>query len=280
MSWNAFRGAVLLQMARIAMQPYGAAAKPEAAGPAPLPDSPVYQSQTFFRPYARLGNHFFGGDWYAGHRLADGSLWVFLADVTGHGYYAYLLASALPGVWQRCWQAHPGQPPEPAELLGAMHELLADCLPEGIFLECTLARLADNGQITVVPAGGTRLWLRCGTRKPVMLKLRGAWLGLRAPTADEQHILSLGHGDELLLATDGVFDQLEDHGGTEAVTQAQPPPGRLFEVVRELLERSLANEPQKDDITMVLLRRRQPSEDSPPAIRLFAVRNRTGDVSV
>ena len=89
--------------------------------------------------------HRFGGDWYAGRLVDDGTLWVFLADVTGHGYYAYLLATSLPVVWQRCWNAHPNREPEPAELLGAMHEMLADCMPDGIFLE-SLQPVARHAQ--------------------------------------------------------------------------------------------------------------------------------------
>src|SRR5262249_31862129 len=148
-------------------------------------------------------------------------------DVTGHGYYAYLLATALPIVWQKCWNGHAQHPhqPEPAEVLSAMHDLLEDCLPDGIFLECTLVRLGADGSVTVAPAGGTRLLVqRSGGRsQPDLLRLRGCWLGLRRPTREEQHDLRLGHGDELLLATDGLFEQLEDLGGPEEVAQRVPP---------------------------------------------------------
>jgi hypothetical protein len=256
LSWSAFRGAVLLEMARIAAPAPAQPANGAPAGPSPLPPSPDYHSETFFRPYDRLGGGSFGGDWYAGRVLPDGSLWVFLADVTGHGYYAYLLACGLPGVWERCWAAHPGAAPEPAELLAVMHDVLADCLPEGIFLECTLVRLGNDGRATVAPAGGTRLVLRAAAGRPRVVKLRGAWLGLRAPSTEEQHVLVLGRGDELLLATDGVFDQLDEQGGAEAVVRSLPQEGALFDVVRGLLEQSLACGPQKDDITLVLLRRR------------------------
>jgi hypothetical protein len=278
LSWAAFRGAILLQMAKLTVNPYGAGGRDDLSGALSLPESRGWVSRTFFRPSVRLGKHFFGGDWYAGRQLDDGSFWVFLADVTGHGYYAYLLASGLPGVWQRCWSDHPDHPPEPAELLARMHELLADCLPEGIFLEATLVRLGEDGRTTVVAAGGTRFWLCRGSSRPDLVKLRGAWLGLRAPHPEDQHTLTLGHGDELLLTTDGVFDQLD--GGE--VVERHGPPGEvsLFEVVRELLEQSLANGPQKDDITLVLLRRRDPTgavEVGEPA-SLTPGRNGMGDV--
>jgi hypothetical protein len=148
-----------------------------------------------------------------------------------------------------------------------MHELLTDCMPEGIFLECTLVRLDDEGRATVSPAGGSRLLVGKKRRPPDLVKLRGAWLGVRAPTADEQHRLELGHGDELILATDGVFDQLDDHGGTAFLANGAPEDRGLFETLRESLERCLQCSPQKDDITLVLLRRREPADHERDARR-------------
>jgi serine phosphatase RsbU (regulator of sigma subunit) len=255
-SWSAFRASLLLRLAQLAVEAPGGHAANGRGGPLPLPDCPVYHSETFFRPHGRVGDRPVGGDWYAGRRLEDGTLWVFLADVTGHGYYAYLLATALPSVWQRLWEQHPGQAPEPAELLASMHDLLADCLPDGIFLECTLVRLTAEGRATIAPCGGTRLLVHPARRPPDVVKLRGAWLGLRAPTPDEQHALDLAPGDELVLATDGIFDQLDD-GGAEEVTRRVPPRrGALFAALREAVEASLAAGEQKDDMTMLLLRRR------------------------
>src|SRR4051812_30320921 len=220
MSWNVFRATTLLNVAKTVAVPHGANAD-APAGPPPLPEAPDYHSDTYFRPYTRLGDHYFGGDWYAG-RSHDGSLWVFIADVTGHGYFAYLLASALPAVWQSCWNRHPGRCPQPAELLAAMHDQLADSLPEGIFLECTLVRLDSAGEVVVSAAGGTRLLLRRGRRTPELVKLRGAWIGVAAPALEDQHVFSLGEGDELILATDGAFEQLEDFGGIDSFTDGLP----------------------------------------------------------
>jgi hypothetical protein len=254
-SWAAFRGAVLLHVAKVAFQPYGGQTGPHGA-PLPLPESPLYDSRTFFRPYERLGNHWFGGDWFAGRLAPDGCLWVVLADITGHGYFAYLLACGLPFVWQRAWATLGSERPQPAEVLTAMHHLLADCLPEGVFVEAALARLAPDGTVTVAPAGGTRLLLRRGrSARPAVLTLRGMWLGLRPPSVDDQGSWVLGHDDELLLASDGIFDQLADHGGAEAVLLTDAG-ATLFDAVHERLHHALARGPQKDDLTMVLLRRR------------------------
>ena len=59
-------------------------------------------------------------------------------------------------------------------------------------------------------------------------------------------------------------DQLEDHGGHEGVFGGKPARrGSLLESFREVIERSLASERQKDDITMVLLRYQRPNEEGP-----------------
>jgi hypothetical protein len=250
MSWNAFRAMAVVHVAQSAFRPLDGSQG--LAGPGPLPESPGYQSEIFFRPYERLADAWFGGDWYAGWKRPDGSLWVLLADVTGHGYHAHLLACALPGVWQRCWADLTVPDPEPMQVLHVLHELLADCLPEGIFLECTLARLAPDGTVTVGPAGATRLLLRrAQAQHPDLVCLRGGWLGLRIPEAEDQQSWVLEDGDELLLATDGLFDQLEEFDWSEQVIGN----ARLFDAVRQLVEQALDQGPQRDDLTMVLVRR-------------------------
>jgi stage II sporulation SpoE-like protein len=263
LSWEAFRNAVVLHVARLALLPFGAQASASAAGPAPLPPCDIYQNETFFLPYERVGGFWFGGDWYGGRKAADGALWVIVADVTGHGYYAYLLANALPLVWEECWR---GAAPDvqPADLLRAMHDLLEACLPEGVYAECTLARLDPAGEAVVAPAGGSRLMLRKGGGPPDLLKLRGGWLGLIPPSAADQKSWRLDEGDELLLGSDGAFDHLP---GEEAPAQLGAASASLLEDVRRLLREALRQGPQRDDITLVLLRRRLAADrpQEPPA---------------
>jgi serine phosphatase RsbU (regulator of sigma subunit) len=292
LTWDAFRAGALLQVARMAAQPFGrrqapASARPTDAktpiGPLPLPPSSTYHSETLFLPHERVGPYWFGGDWFAGAEGTDGSLWVIVADITGHGYYAYLLASALPEVWRSCWQKH-GPEGQPADLLAAMHDLLEDCLPEGVYVECTLVRLDREGEAVVAPAGGTRLLLRRGEGRPDLHKLRGTWLGLARPSVEDQKHLALADGDELLLGSDGLYDQLIAHLGGEVEEHLGSSAGQatLFEAVHRLLGQALQREPQKDDITMVLLRRRDRSASGVPGTTPAdtAARSETGDVPV
>jgi hypothetical protein len=275
-SWAAFRAALLLHVGKLAIQPYGGQSG-AVHGPDPLPESEAYQNRTLFLPHHRVGDQAFGGDWFGGGRADDGSLWILVADVTGHGYVAYLLASALPAVWKKCWDAAASN--QPADLLLAMHGLLEECLPDGVFVECTLARLSHDGAVTIIPAGGTRFLLRRGGRVE-LVRLRGGWLGLLPPSARDQHSLTLDAGDELLLGTDGFFDQLATLGEPVPADLKRPSNLRpLFDHVRELLQSALRVAPQVDDITMVLVRRR--AADAEPATLPFpgpAGRNGGGDV--
>ncbi len=259
MSESAFRAAVLFHVARQIVQPFG---KPDeiSCAPDPLPEIDAYHTQTVYLPYETVGSFRFGGDWYGGRRDDEGRLWIMVADVTGHGYAAYLLANALPAVWRKCWAEEPGAP-TPGELLAVLHELLADCLPEDVFVECTLLRLEPDGRATAAAAGGARMLLRCpGQGRLELVKLRGVWLGFELPPASEEQGYVLEVGDELLLGTDGIFDQLIDHGGPGCdvvdVIRRGLERGGLLESTRAALEQALSVAPQKDDITIVAVRRR------------------------
>ena len=83
--------------------------------------------------------------------------------------------------------------------------------------------------------------------------------------------------DAIRFATDGVFDQLEDDGGAEAIARNVNGQGNMFAALREGLTRSLERGPQKDDITLVLLRRR---EANTPAVLLRFAPARGDDVPV
>ncbi len=271
MSARAFRAAVLAHVAKVALTPFGTPATDGATGPGPLPACPTYESETLYLPYERVGAQRFGGDWIGGAGAGDGSLWVFLADVTGHGYYAHLLAANLFAVWQSCWDGLPPDCDRPVELLHRLHTFLEGCLPEGVFVEACLARLAPGGQAVIASAGGTRLLLREGERGETALHtLRGRWLGLTPPDEGDQWACALATGDELLLGSDGLFDQLGLSGRPGEVAAADLPGGSLLGGVRRAVYAALREAPQRDDISAVALRRRMRVE------RVEAVRTGTG----
>jgi serine phosphatase RsbU (regulator of sigma subunit) len=148
--------------------------------------------------------------------------------------------------------------------LEAIHRLLEDRLPEGVYVEGTLARLKVDGEVTVAAAGGTRLLLRrAGQERISQHRLSGSWLGLMPPQAEDQRRWTMEVNDELVLGTDGLFDHLAGSG--ELGVFASPKGSfTLFEGIHRLLQEALQKQPQKDDITMVLLgRRNEPSKEPP-----------------
>ena len=89
--------------------------------------------------------------------------------------------------------------------------------------------------------------------------MRGGWLGLIAPSAADQKSWTLAEGDELLLGSDGAFDHLDEAEGAVRLGAAS---ASLLDDVQGLLREALRQGPQKDDITLVLLRRRLTSSAS------------------
>jgi hypothetical protein len=273
-SWASFQGTLLIHVAKMAsLHRLGLAASDRPGDPGPLPDHPVYESRTFFRPYETVGSFRFGGDWFGGLRAEDGSLWVIVADITGHDYYAYLLAGSLADLWRLSWQAAvAGSPePEPVHVLGAMHDLLLGSLPHGFYVEATLARFRADGEARVAPGGGSRVLVRRRRGEEIALhRLRGGWLGgWRRPEPEDQHNWTLEEGDELLLCTDGVYEQLEEHGIPAAEVaghfRSLGNGCTLFDAIHRALQESLRQRPQADDITMILMRRRVLSPLAPEA---------------
>jgi hypothetical protein len=255
LSPQAFRGAILVHVAKLVWQPFGGRV-PQA--PDPLPDAEAYASQSLFLPLDEVGGYRFGGDWFGGARGRDGSLWVMVADVTGHGYCVYLLASHLPDAWRVAWEGVSPDWCQPTDLLQSLHSLLEACLPEGVYVEACLGQFHPSGMVTLASAGGTRLLVRhggCITLRTV----RGAWLGLCRPNPADQARWSLDAGDETLLASDGLFDQFAASPRASAVVTdllARGPMGKtLWEQVQHVLTEALREHPQRDDITIVGLQR-------------------------
>lgn len=118
-------------------------------------------------------------------------------------------------------------------------------------MEATLLHPGSDGITHVAPTGGTRMLVkRVGANRVDLIKLRSAWIGLIQPNPDDQFATLLNPGDELILATDGLHDQLDaiDHLD---LSQINVSDGLLMEHIDQLLELALRDRPQKDDITVV-----------------------------
>jgi hypothetical protein len=221
------------------------------------PHFDAYEVRSYTRPLDWVG-----GDWWD-HDVVPGKvLWVIIGDVTGHGYPAFLLAAGLPHLWRAKAMAELRVTiQEPRALLGAVGRELEAVLPDDLFVEAVLGRFAASGDAVLAAAGGCRPILRRSQADlPEFYSLSGCLLGLEIGDRD-QRSWSLEDGDELLLATDGLFDQpshdQERLGKQLAELCRQQLTSRpdLHGAVLEVLGRVLEENAQHDDITVITLRR-------------------------
>jgi hypothetical protein len=224
------------------------------AGPVALPDSAVFAAAVFNRPLDLVG-----GDWYAATCDGD-TLWVLLADVCGKSWPAYVLSQGLPFLWDCCLVT---QPADPAGMLAQLDGHLQACLPDGLFVEATVARFAARPEAqALVAAAGRSVVLRRDAGQGTVGRhdLGGPFLGLGLAEPHDQTAWSLQVGDEVLLASDGLLDQPAGPQRLEAVLKTLALPhhdaSTLHEAVVRLLQETLRDHPQHDDITVVTVRRR------------------------
>jgi hypothetical protein len=270
MTLRTFQATLLVHVGKLVRAPFG---RDGARGMAPdlLPEAVGYEGRALNRPAEHVGGFWFRGDWYGGAAGDDGSLWLFLADVSGPGYPASLVAGHLPHAWRACWDRAGGG--RPVELVAALHDVLKDCLPEGVYIEASLTRFGPDGEVSMAPAGGCRALLRRRGQAPAALHtVGGPWLGRSPPSGADQYDWFLHAGDELLLATDGLFDQFGDPGGSASrlptLLAGAAPEAPLMETVSRLVEQALQDGPPRDDITAVTFCRRTPAWGPPHSRRL------------
>jgi hypothetical protein len=221
------------------------------------PECDTYKIRSYSRPLEQSG-----GDWWDHDAERGRMLWVIIGDVTGHGYPAYLLAAGLPHLWR----AKPiaelrARMQEPRDVLAALGRELEEVLPDDLFVEAALGRFDPFGAVVLAAAGGSRPILRRSrANQAEVLSLSGGFLGLELGERD-QCSWTLYDGDELVLATDGLFDQPcgdSERLGTrlaECCAQQLCSGRDLHAAVLEVLGQALVQNAQQDDITVITLLR-------------------------
>jgi hypothetical protein len=255
---TAFRMRLLAAAWRLLSEPAEAGPRPPDRA-AEVPPSEAYHVRLFFRPHGAVG-----GDWFDVEAGDAGDVWVLVADVSGKGLPANLLASGLPHLWrtERVREGRRRGLP-PGEVLAHLGRELEECLPDCVFVEATLGRFTPAGRATVASAGACPVVVRRG--RVEVHTLGGPPLGLadvRGPRGERTW--DLRAGDECLLATDGLFDQRAGTAGDRlsgrlpALLDEAGAPASLHEAVADGLRRALEAYGQDDDIAVVTVAFRTP----------------------
>ncbi|WP_432520395.1 PP2C family protein-serine/threonine phosphatase [Kineococcus sp. SYSU DK006] len=239
-----------------------------------LPVVPGWSAAAALRPAEGL----LAGDWYDVLPLRDGRFAVVVADVSGHGARAGIVAIQL----KRLLEAALHLAPEPDLALAMAARVFSD----------EAERFASCVVVVVDPDSGTVTYANAGHPAPVVLRPDGegvrvvteleptgpllSWLHLDVPGTWRTRTASMAPGSVLVVYTDGLTEARPtgstDELGISGVLAAL---GRLPELtpqalVDEALEvaRSFSGGRARDDVTLVALARATSSAaPGPPLAR-------------
>jgi sigma-B regulation protein RsbU (phosphoserine phosphatase) len=202
-----------------------------------------------------------GGDYYDLILDDRGRLVILIADVAGHSIGSALLMAMARSILRR--EVAQGAPP--AEVLGATNEAMyADLVNAGLFITMFCAIYDPrSARLTYANAGHNPPVLASVDGSTSELDADGAAIGILDRVDFEELAIDVGPGDCLLLYTDGVveaLDPVEAPFGEERLAEtvsAMAPRGAdaVIQAIVDALNDFTAGAHQRDDITMVALRR-------------------------
>lgn len=223
--------------------------------PRSLPSDERFQLAVSYEPLEEVG-----GDWYYASMDQDGQLVLQVADVSGHGLSAALIASMTKLAMTAAEKS------QPDELLREMNRYLASQIPAG--------RFVTVGGCLYDPATGKVQWSRAGHPPALILsRARGEIRQLKghgfAIGFDESGSFSLEQdtlapGDALLLFSDGISEaqnrSMAQYGleRLAAALRRTSPNSSAAEMLRAILDDFNAFRQErllKDDVTLVLVKR-------------------------
>ena len=193
------------------------------------------------------------GDFYDFLKTSENLLTILVADVSGHGVPAALVASML----KVCFSAQREQANNPAGVLGGLNVMLRGSLG-GQYVTAACAAI-DVEARTIIYAGAghpSSLLFQRHARKVVQLSENGLFIG-PFPNATYSNIsVPFQGGDKLLLYTDGIIEACGPDGrefGRERLEHLLLDTEDLepAEFVEELFQK-ISTPAQQDDLTVVL----------------------------
>jgi phosphoserine phosphatase RsbU/P len=226
--------------------------------PRNLPDIPGYDVGAWWRPAELVS-----GDYYDIVRLQNGRLGLVVADVSGHGVGPSLLMASVRAMVHVLTRRRT----DPGEIVPLLAETISPDLDGGTFLTLLMAALdPETHAITYVNAGhGPALLFHRETQSFQTLQSTSLPLGFISDFAPQQALkLTMGPGDLLILATDGVIELLNDANEMfgrprleqlirQHCTLAAPD---LVMAIQDAIAEFLGNSQPLDDVTLMVVERK------------------------
>jgi sigma-B regulation protein RsbU (phosphoserine phosphatase) len=224
--------------------------------PAEVPRIPGFEVATRYLPSSTVA-----GDFYDFLPAGDGCVGILIADVSGHGVPAALLASMVKVAIGT--QAHHAA--DPAEVLSGLNRTLFGKLHEQFVTASYLFLDIPARRALYSSAGHPALLLRRGKeRRVIEYNETGLILGISPETQYSNTVFSLEPQDRLVLYTDGIPEAMNkrgEHFGGQRLKQsieddAGLSPGRFCDSLLETLGAwagTSAEQPHADDVTLVVM---------------------------
>ncbi len=223
--------------------------------PERLPEVPGIELAALSLPAKEVG-----GDFYDAFPLPGGRTALVIADVSGKGVPAALFMALSRTVLR----ANALVPRSAREAVSEANMVIAEDAKSGMFVTLFYA-VADPAKktLTYVNAGhNPPLLFRSDGGRPLELKGTGIILGVMPDADYGEETVNLESGDIVLLYTDGITEAInpdEEQFGEkrliETVTGCRDlSPAGIVERVRDAVVKFSGDEPQFDDLTIMVLR--------------------------
>lgn len=200
-----------------------------------------------------------GGDYFDFHTPDEYSLGVVIADVSGHGIPAAIVAAMFKMAFNL--QKHVSK--RPNEVLKRINKLLLDSIHKQFVTACYLFFDLENKRILYASAGHPPVaFYRRKTNKVELVRPRGRILGCFPEIPDEILDLPFATGDRVILYTDGISEARnlagdmfgEERLGDYIIENSENRSADLFadgllEHVKEFCGKTVPD----DDITLVVV---------------------------
>ena len=213
-----------------------------------------YDVELYFRSRDAVG-----GDWVIIGPGPDHGFWTIVADFMGKSWIAFVLKKCVCLAWDSQLRR---RVEAPSALLQKLHAALLDKLPEGTFVELLAGQFQANGLTEIVSAGmGHLLALDAATATVSAELLSAPFVGLDVGKTAVRQVwqTQFAAGDQVLLSTDGMYDQPlptgRIGGSLVAAVNAIAPVGDLHGRVVKIVELALQTHHQHDDLTLLTVTR-------------------------
>jgi serine phosphatase RsbU (regulator of sigma subunit) len=202
-----------------------------------------------------------GGDLVDVVALPDGSVFAYVADVSGHG----LPAGILMGMIKTAVHTQLFDLPSPVVVFDRLNEVLPAVKEPHMYATCTALRIFASApghacRVEYAIAGQPPMLLAsAATATASQLADQQLPLGLLAAPPYKGHTVELASGDLLLIATDGILEAETKDGaefgldqlGSIAMENRTQPLASIAQVIHEALSASYT---QTDDQSLLLIR--------------------------